>query len=105
MVDDIEGFIEDMRRGNIDVSEAQDRGWGVLTQLTLPGGGAISVYEPRHERPSSMPAGSKRHGGSRKTKKVAGKKRNAAGKKTASRRATASKKPAKKRPGKKTRRR
>ena len=56
MVDDAEGFIANMRRRNIDCSDAQDRGWGVITQLTLPGGGALHVYEPRHERPRSMPA-------------------------------------------------
>jgi hypothetical protein len=34
----------------------QDEGWGVLTQLTLPGGGKLSVYEPRHARPKAMSA-------------------------------------------------
>jgi hypothetical protein len=33
-----------------------DEGWGVLTQLTLPGGGTLSVYEPRHARPKAMSA-------------------------------------------------
>ena len=29
-------------------------GWGLLTQVTLPGGGTVAVYEPRHARPKSM---------------------------------------------------
>jgi hypothetical protein len=29
-------------------------GWGVLTKLTLPGGGELGVYQPRHARPESM---------------------------------------------------
>ena len=35
-----------------------DRGWGVLTQVTLPGGGKVSMYEPRHARPAA--AGTRR---------------------------------------------
>ena len=27
------------------------KGWGVLTQLSLPGGGQLGIYEPRHARP------------------------------------------------------
>jgi hypothetical protein len=27
---------------------------GVLTQLTLPGGGKLGVYQPRHARPEPM---------------------------------------------------
>jgi catechol 2,3-dioxygenase-like lactoylglutathione lyase family enzyme len=29
-----------------------DRGWGRVTMLTLPGGGQLGLYEPRHARPS-----------------------------------------------------
>jgi hypothetical protein len=29
-------------------------GWGALTQVQLPGGGKLAVYEPRHARPESM---------------------------------------------------
>jgi hypothetical protein len=29
-----------------------NRGWGLLTELTLPGGGSIGVYQPRHARPA-----------------------------------------------------
>jgi len=28
-----------------------DRGWGLLTEATLPGGGKLGVYQPRHARP------------------------------------------------------
>src|SRR5262245_11418847 len=56
MVDDVHEFISDLRDRNIPCTDPQDHGWGVLTQLTLPGGGMFSVYEPRHARPSSMPA-------------------------------------------------
>jgi hypothetical protein len=26
----------------------QDEGWGLLTQLTLPGGGKLGIYQSRH---------------------------------------------------------
>ena len=32
----------------------RDAGWGLLTQLTLPGGGKLGIYEPRHARPKAM---------------------------------------------------
>ena len=28
--------------------------WSLLTRVTLPGGGRIGIYEPRHARPPSM---------------------------------------------------
>jgi len=100
MVDDVQDFVAEMRDLNYQVNDAQDHGWGVMTQLTLPGGGSVQVYEPRHERPSSMP--------SRRTTKRAAKRSSAkaaSGKKKASRSAKAAKKAAKKQSGKKTRRR
>jgi hypothetical protein len=57
MTDDAAAFLRDMKRRNIGCSEAQNLGWGVLLQVTLPGGGTIGVYEPRHARPKAMTAG------------------------------------------------
>jgi len=34
----------------------QDQGWGLLTEVTLPGGGRLGVYQPRHERPAGNEA-------------------------------------------------
>jgi hypothetical protein len=31
----------------------RNQGWGLLTQVTLPGGGKLGIYEPRHARPKS----------------------------------------------------
>ncbi len=54
MVDDIEAFIAEMKENNIKCEPVQDEGWGLLTQLTLPGGGKLGIYEPRHARPKKM---------------------------------------------------
>ena len=52
MVDDIAGFVAGMNDREVRCTPPQDQGWGVLTQLTLPGGGQLGIYEPRHARPS-----------------------------------------------------
>ena len=54
MCDDVEAFVTDMGRRQVACSPIQDLGWGRLTSLTLPGGGKLGVYQPRHARP---PAG------------------------------------------------
>jgi hypothetical protein len=54
MCDDIDAFVTAMTARGIVCSATQNQGWGVLTQLTLPGGGTIGVYQPRHARPEPM---------------------------------------------------
>jgi len=51
MCDDVEAFIAKMKAANIACGPVQNQGWGLLTQVTLPGGGALGVYQPRHPRP------------------------------------------------------
>jgi hypothetical protein len=53
MCADIEVFLTEMERRAIACSEVKDEGWGLLTQVTLPGGGKLGVYEPRHARPEA----------------------------------------------------
>ena len=43
-----------MRERGITCAPAQNQGWGVLTQVTLPGGGKLGIYQPRHARPKAM---------------------------------------------------
>ena len=53
MCDDIEAFVATMRGRNVTCGPVQDRGWGLLTEMSLPGGGRLGVYEPRHARPKA----------------------------------------------------
>jgi catechol 2,3-dioxygenase-like lactoylglutathione lyase family enzyme len=53
MCADIEAFIAEMRKRNVVCALVQDEGWGLLTQVTLPGGGQLGVYQPRHPRPEA----------------------------------------------------
>jgi len=56
MCDDVEAFVASMGEHGIVCSAIQNQGWGMLTSLTLPGGGKLGVYQPRHPIPSSTPA-------------------------------------------------
>ena len=51
MCDDIDAFVADMQSRGIACSELHTQPWGTLTQITLPGGGKLGVYQPRHARP------------------------------------------------------
>ena len=54
LVDDLRSFISAMRKRNIHTSRVSGQRWGRSTQVTLPGGGKIGVYEPRHARPPTV---------------------------------------------------
>jgi hypothetical protein len=54
MCDDINEFVEQMNEHNIRCVPVKDQGWGLLSELYLPGGGRLGVYEPRHARPKTM---------------------------------------------------
>jgi hypothetical protein len=55
MCDDLNAFILEMRANGIACGEVHMQPWGALTQITLPGGGKLGVYQPRHARPEAMP--------------------------------------------------
>ncbi|HJU90197.1 MAG TPA: hypothetical protein VJ672_12430 [Gemmatimonadaceae bacterium] len=48
MCDDIEATIRDLKRKGIDTSSIQDQPWGRVTQISLPSGAELGLYEPRH---------------------------------------------------------
>lgn len=52
--DDIEAFVAQMKKNGLACGPVDDQGWGLLSQLTLPGGGELGVYQPRHARPEPM---------------------------------------------------
>ena len=66
MYDDIEALVGEMQRRQIACSPVKDQGWGLLTEITLPGGGHLGIYQPRHARPPAMSAASARKTSSRK---------------------------------------
>ena len=90
MCSDIDTFVERMRGASIVCSAAEDMGWGKLAHVTLPGGGLLGVYEPRHARPKS---------GRSAAKGVARGKSNSKASSKPARAKKASKKPARRRRG------
>jgi len=54
MCKDVRTFVAAMAEAGVACGEVMNRGWGLLTQMTLPGGGKLGVYQPRHARPKPM---------------------------------------------------
>jgi hypothetical protein len=51
MCDYIEAFIREMEEQNVQHDDIIAADWGLLTRITLPGGGKLGVYQPLHARP------------------------------------------------------
>ena len=52
MCDDVEALVGEMKARGVACDPVSQQGWGALTRLTLPGGGRLGVYQPRHARPA-----------------------------------------------------
>ena len=78
MCEDVEELVHRLKARRFACAPVRNLGWGLLTQVTLPGGGKLGIYQPRHARPKSMNARSARKPKSRPrkaAKKTTGKKR------------------------------
>src|SRR5437867_10683946 len=56
MCDDVEALVAELTPRGVVCGAVQNLGWGLLTQVTLPGGGKLGVYQPRHARPKATRA-------------------------------------------------
>jgi predicted enzyme related to lactoylglutathione lyase len=49
MCDDVEATVEQLTAKGVKFTmPVADRGWGLVTQFELPGGGEMWMYQPRH---------------------------------------------------------
>ena len=48
MCADVVSAIERLRSHGVECAPVQEREWGLLTQIALPGGGTLGMYQPRH---------------------------------------------------------
>jgi hypothetical protein len=48
MCDDLKSTMESLERNNVKLGGVKQERWGILTELTLPGGGRIGLYQPKH---------------------------------------------------------
>jgi catechol 2,3-dioxygenase-like lactoylglutathione lyase family enzyme len=51
MTDDLDREMAALRNAGVACEDAAQQAWGRLTRLTLPGGGTLGLYRPRHARP------------------------------------------------------
>jgi catechol 2,3-dioxygenase-like lactoylglutathione lyase family enzyme len=51
MCDDVRALIEKLSAANVPCSPIDEQRWGSITRVTLPGGGRLGVYQPKHASP------------------------------------------------------
>jgi len=51
MCDDLKAAKKSLREQNVKCGDTKEERWGSLTEITLPGGGRIGLYQPKHPRP------------------------------------------------------
>jgi hypothetical protein len=51
MCDDVHALVAEMKGRGFACSAVDEQRWGSITHLTLPGGGKLGVYQPKHASP------------------------------------------------------
>jgi hypothetical protein len=102
MCENVEQLVAELEQHGVASTPVADHGWGLVVHVTLPGGGKLGIYEPRHPRPvSGTTLGAKKlpsrgtGGGADKGGQKLGKKKTAVRKPAKVAKQVAKKKPAK----------
>jgi hypothetical protein len=48
MCDDLNGEMTELAKKGVRCSKVENERWGSITKVTLPGGGEIGLYQPKH---------------------------------------------------------
>jgi hypothetical protein len=48
MCDGLKAEMATLAKGGVKFSEVQEERWGSITNIRLPGGGEIGLYQPKH---------------------------------------------------------
>ena len=51
MCDDVQAFIAELKEKRVECSPLDEQRWGSITRFTLPGGGKLGIYQPKHISP------------------------------------------------------
>ncbi len=51
MCDDVRKLVASLKKRHVVCEKVRDVRWGLLTYVTLPGGGKLGIYQPRHAHP------------------------------------------------------
>src|SRR5438045_2842599 len=54
MCDDVHALIVEMQAQKVTCSPVHEERWGSITELTLPGGGKLGIYQPKHASPLDL---------------------------------------------------
>jgi hypothetical protein len=54
MTDDVVALAATLRKRGVYHTAPIDQRWGIIMHVTLPSGGKLAIYEPRHERPAAV---------------------------------------------------
>jgi catechol 2,3-dioxygenase-like lactoylglutathione lyase family enzyme len=54
MCDDIGATLKELQSKKVTVSDVKEERWGKVATFTLPGGGRIGIYEPKHASPLKL---------------------------------------------------
>ena len=54
MCDDVHALIAELGAKNVECSAVDEQRWGSITRLTLPGGGKLGIYQPKHASPLAI---------------------------------------------------
>jgi catechol 2,3-dioxygenase-like lactoylglutathione lyase family enzyme len=55
MCDDVQATILELAAKQVACSPIEEQRWGSITRVTLPGGGKIGIYQPKHPSPIMAP--------------------------------------------------
>lgn len=51
ITDDLDLEIRALKKAGVKCDDVSQQSWGRSTRISLPGGGTLGLYQPRHERP------------------------------------------------------
>lgn len=54
MCDDLKAEMSALKKKGVACSDIQKERWGAITKISLPGGGKIGLYQPKH--PTALPS-------------------------------------------------
>ena len=49
--DNLDAEIASLKKAGIACAAPADQGWGIVSRITLPGGGTLGLYQPKHPHP------------------------------------------------------
>jgi hypothetical protein len=52
--EDLPAMIATLASKGVSCTPPEDRGWGIVTSIRLPGGGNLGLYQPRHRRATDL---------------------------------------------------